>query len=173
MLPGNIQLTARGEYQGGHYVTAGVANNAVGRSVIWAGCYDEYTIAGAAPIQEDSPGRGQLTALQRAKCDADLVDSNFWAEKADFFKLRELSIQAPLPENLLPGASGATVTLSGRNIFRWTNDEWTHFDPEMGGNNDNNPISRDGAQPGSFLVTEISEHIPAPAIWTLAFRVVF
>ena len=172
-LPGDIRLNARGEYQGGHYVTVGVADNAVGRSVIWAGCYDEYTIAGEAPIQADSPGRGGLTALQRARCDADLSDDIFWAEKADFFKIRELSVQAPLPDNLVPGSSGATVTLSGRNIFRWTNDEWTHFDPEMGGNNDNNPISRDGAQPGSFLVTSISEHIPAPAIWTLAFRVTF
>ena len=114
-----------------------------------------------------------MTALQRARCDADLTDSNFWAEKADFFKLRELSINAPLPESLVPGASSASLTLAGRNIWRWTNDEWTHFDPEMGGNNDNNPISRDGAQPGSFLVTSISEHIPAPAIWTIALRVQF
>ena len=74
---------------------------------------------------------------------------------------------------LVRGATGASLTLSGRNIFRWTNDEWTHFDPEMGGNNDNNAISRDGEQPGGFLVTSISEHIPAPAIWTVSLRVVF
>jgi TonB-dependent SusC/RagA subfamily outer membrane receptor len=172
-LPYGMRLTARGEYQGGHYVTAGVAVNAIGRSVVWAGCYDEYGIAGEAPLQIDSPGRDGLTALQRARCDADLAEGSFWAEKADFFKLRELSLQAPLPENLIPGTSGATLTLAGRNIWRWTNAEWTHFDPEMGGNNDNNPISRDGSQPGSFLVTSISEHIPAPAIWTVALRVVF
>ncbi len=172
-LPAGLRLTARGEYQGGHYVTAGVANSAVSRSVIWAGCYDEYAIAGEAPLALDSPGRSQLTALQRARCDADLTDSNFWAQKADFFKVRELSLHAPLPEEWIPGAAGATVTIAGRNIFRWTNSDWTHFDPEMGGNNDNNPISRDGAQPGSFLVTSISEHVPAPAIWTVAFRVVF
>jgi TonB-dependent SusC/RagA subfamily outer membrane receptor len=172
-LPAGLRLTARGEYQAGHYVTAGVATNAIGRSVVWAGCFDEYEIAGEAPISSSSPGYGQLTALQRARCDADLTDSNFWAEKADFFKLRELSLQAPLPDNLIPGTSGSTLTLAGRNIWRWTNSEWTHFDPEMGGNNDNNPISRDGSQPGSFLVTSISEHIPAPAIWTLALRVVF
>jgi hypothetical protein len=172
-LPAGLRLTARGEYQAGHYVTAGGATNAIGRSVVWAGCFDEYEIAGEAPISSSSPGYGQLTALQRARCDADLTDSNFWAEKADFFKLRELSLQAPLPDNLIPGTSGSTLTLAGRNIWRWTNSEWTHFDPEMGGNNDNNPISRDGSQPGSFLVTSISEHIPAPAIWTLALRVVF
>ena len=172
-LPGNIRFTARGEYQGGHYVTAGVAQNAVRRSVIWAGCYDEYSIAGEAPVTTNAPGRSQLTALQRARCDARLTDGNFWSEKADFFKIRELSLNAPLPEGLVPGASSASLTLAGRNVFRWTNDEWTHFDPEMGGNNDNNPISRDGAQAGDFLVTGISEHIPAPAIWTVALRVVF
>ena len=154
------------EYQGGHYVTATVANSAISRSVTWAGCYDEYTI-------EENGGRDALTALQRARCDEDLTESEFWSEKADFFKLRELSLQYQLPESLLAGASGASVTVSGRNIWRWTNSEWTHFDPEMGSNNDNNAISRDGVQGEDFLVTSISEHIPAPAIWTVALRVVF
>ena len=165
-LPMGMRFTARGEYQGGHYVTAGVAYNAVSRSVVWAGCYEAYAL-------EESSGRDALTALQRAKCDPSLAEDEFWAEKADFFKIRELSLQAPIPERLIPGSSGATLTVSGRNLWRWTNAEWTHFDPEMGGNNDNNPLSSDGADPGSFLVTSISEHIPAPAIWTLALRVVF
>ena len=78
-----------------------------------------------------------------------------------------------MPEALLAGADYASLTVSGRNIYRWTNSEWTHFDPEQGGNNDNNPISRDGEDPGDFLVTSISEHIPVPAIWTVALRVVF
>lgn len=172
-LPKGLRLSARGEYQGGHYVTAGVANNAVSRSVIWAGCYEAYAIAGAAPITPAAPNYSDLTALQRARCDAGETDSNFWAEKADFFKLRQIALQAPIPESWIPGASGASVTVSGSNIWRWTNDEWTHFDPEMGGNSDNNPISRDGVSNGDFLVTSISEHIPAPAIWTLALRVVF
>lgn len=172
-LPRGIRLSARGEYQGGHYVTTGVAFNAVSRSVIWPGCYEAYDIAGAAPITPSAPNYDQLTALQRARCDPGVTDSNFWAEKADFFKLRQISVQAPLPESWIPGASGATLTLSGNNIWRWTNDEWTHFDPEMGGNSDNNPISRDGVSNGDFLVTSISEHIPAPAIWTAALRVVF
>jgi TonB-dependent SusC/RagA subfamily outer membrane receptor len=166
-IPGGLRLAARGEYLGGHYVTAQVAHNAVRRSVSWAGCYDEYV------IEQDGVGRSGLTANQRARCDPTLSDGNFWAEKADFFKLREVSLQYQLPESMLAGASGASLTVSGRNIFRWTNDEWTHFDPEMGNNNDNNSISRDGADSGDFLVTSINEHIPAPAIWTVQLRVVF
>lgn len=172
-MPAGLRLSVRGEYQGGHYVPVGVAQNAVGRSVVWAGCYEEYNIAGEAPLSATSPGRDNLTALQRAKCDPDLSETAFWTEKADFFKIREVSLQAPLPASWVPGASGATLTVAGRNIFRWTNSEWTHFDPEMGGNNDNNPISRDGASSGAFLVTSISEHIPAPATYTIALRVVF
>jgi len=172
-LPRGIRVSAHGEYQGGHFVQAGVANNAVSRSVIWAGCYDAYRIAGAAPISPDAPGYGNLSALDRARCDPDFTDAQLWAQSADFFKIRSLTVQTPLPEAWVPGASGATLTLSGANIWRWTNDDWTHFDPEMGGNSDNNPISRDGVSNGDFLVNSISEHIPAPAIWTVALRVVF
>ena len=176
-LPGNILVTARGEYQGGHYVTVGVANNAIGRSVIWPGCYDVYRIAGvdtqAGPLGDDSPGRDNLTAMQRAKCDPNLVEDEFWAEKADFFKLRSVSVQIPVPEAWIPGTSGANLTLSGQNLWRWTNEEWTHFDPEMGGNSDNNALSRDGVSNGDFLVTSISEHIPPPATFLVALRITF
>ena len=165
-LPMGLRFSARGEYQGGHYVTAGLANSAISRSVTWGGCYDEYTI-------EENGGRDALTAFQRARCNADLTESTFWAEKANFFKLREVSLQYQLPESLLAGANGATITVSGRNIWLWTNNEWTHFDPEMGNNNDNNAISRDGVQGEDALVTSIVEHVPAPAIWTVALRVVF
>ena len=172
-LPAGMTLSARGEYQGGHGVPAGVAHNAVRRSVVWAGCNEVYTIAGEAPLRMTSPGRNNLTALQRAKCTPGLSDYDLWTEKANFFKIRDITLQVPVSASLVPGSSGATLTLSGRNVFRWTNSEWTHFDPEMGGNNDNNPISRNGASSGAFLVTSISEHIPAPATYTVALRVVF
>ena len=176
-LPGNVLVTARGEYQGGHYVTVGVANNAIGRSVIWPGCYAEYDIAGVdvsqGPLTSSAPGYNQLTASQRARCNPNLVESEFWAEKADFFKLREVTVQVPLPDAWIPGTTGSNLTFSGRNLWRWTNDEWTHFDPEMGGNSDNNPISRDGVSNGDFLVTSISEHIPVPATFSVALRISF
>ncbi len=177
-LPGNVLVSARGEYQGGHYVTVGVASNALGRSVIWPGCYAEYAIAGTntqnGPMTpSNSPNYGALTAMQRARCNPNLVESEFWAESADFFKIREVTVQVPLPASLIPASGGANLTFSGRNIWRWTNDDWTHYDPEMGGNSDNNPISRDGVSTGDFLVTSISEHIPPPATFSVALRVSF
>jgi TonB-dependent SusC/RagA subfamily outer membrane receptor len=176
-LPGNLLLSARGEYQGGHYVTVGVASNAIGRSVIWPGCYDVYAKANLdvtkGPLTSSAPGYGNLTANERARCNPNLVESEFWAEKADFFKLREVTLQIPLPETWIPGSTGSNLTLTGRNIWRWTNGDWTHYDPEMGGNSDNNPISRDGVSNGDFLVTSISEHIPPPATFLVALRISF
>jgi len=176
-MPGGILLSVRGEYQGGHYVTQGVAINAIGRSVIWPGCYEAYAIAGTdvsqGPLSATDPGYDQLTASQRARCNPNLAEGEFWAEPADFFKLRQVTLQFPVPEAWIPGTAGANLTLSGQNLWRWTNDEWTHYDPEMGGNSDNNAISRDGVSNGDFLVTSISEHIPVPATFTVALRVNF
>jgi hypothetical protein len=53
-----------------------------------------------------------------------------WIEKADFVKLRELSLTYTLPTRWLAaaGASGASVVLSGRNLGLWT--DYTGLDPE-------------------------------------------
>ncbi|MFW6201121.1 MAG: SusC/RagA family TonB-linked outer membrane protein, partial [Gemmatimonadota bacterium] len=53
-------------------------------------------------------------------------------EPADFIKLREVTLSYDLPSRLvamLPGASDATFTLGGRNLYTWT--EFTGIDPEM------------------------------------------
>lgn len=156
-LPKGLSLTARGEYQGGHYMLDGAAGNAVSRSVRWPGCFETYRI-------QETQGEGAVEALQAARClsGADF-EGDYFVYPADFFKLRELSLSIPIPGEWLPRASGANLTLSGRNIFRWVNSDFLTFEPEMGNNND----------PGSLAVRSISEHIPAPAIWTAAFRVSF
>jgi TonB-linked SusC/RagA family outer membrane protein len=54
-----------------------------------------------------------------------------WVEKADFTKLRDLSLSWTLPTALLTrtGASAATLTLSGHNLALWS--DYTGFDPEV------------------------------------------
>jgi hypothetical protein len=49
---------------------------------------------------------------------------------ADFFKLREVSVQLPL-EEFIPGVSQASLTLSGRNLYRWLNEDFWNWDPEQ------------------------------------------
>jgi TonB-linked SusC/RagA family outer membrane protein len=54
-----------------------------------------------------------------------------WVEKADFTKLRDLSLSWTVPNALLTrtGASAATLTLSGHNLALWS--DYTGFDPEV------------------------------------------
>lgn len=165
-LPGGLTLSARGEFQGGHFIYDGAAWNAVRRSVSWAGCFDAYRI-------NETTGRDGVTALDRARC-LDVGGPNHVDElfiyPAEFFKLRELTLNVPIPDRWLPAGEGATLTVSGHNVWRWVNDDFPVFEPEMGNNNDNNEISRDGASSGDFLVTSIFEHVPPPATWTVALR---
>jgi len=153
-LPFGMLLTTRGEYQGGHYIYDLAAFNAVTRSVIWAGCYNVYAI-------EQTQGRDAVPAEERARCFLPTrADHHIYP--ADFFKIREVSFFAPIPERFAPGSSRASFTLSGRNIFRWTKPEFRTFDPEMSNNS--------GME---ATVRSISEHIPAPSVWTASIRVNF
>jgi TonB-linked SusC/RagA family outer membrane protein len=169
-LPNGITVSARGEFQGGHYIYDGAAWNAIRRSVIWPGCYGEYTIA-------ETQGSDALTAKQRGQCVVAHNQDDFLIYPADFFKIREITATLPVPESwvssLMPFADDATLTISGRNVWRWVNGDWPVFDPEMTNNNDNNPLSRGGVSSGGFLEASLLEHIPPPRTWTAAIRVHF
>jgi TonB-dependent SusC/RagA subfamily outer membrane receptor len=154
-LPAGISLTARGEYQGGHYIYDGAAYNAVSRSVRWPGCFEAYLI-------QETEGDAGLTALQRAQCLVANVRSDWFIYPADFFKLREVTLSAPVPARLLPGSTRATLTLTGRNIWKWVNEDFPVFEPEMGNNEGFNS-----------QVRSLLEHIPPPAVFTAALRVTF
>ncbi len=154
-LPKGLLLTARGEYQGGSYMYDGAAWNAVRRSVRWPGCFEAYTI-------QETQGVQAMTATQRAQCIVQNAQADFFVYPADFFKVRELTLSVPVPASLLPGTSRATLTLSGRNIWKWVNEDFPVFEPEMGENGGfNNPVR------------SLLEHVPPPAVYTAALRVTF
>jgi TonB-dependent SusC/RagA subfamily outer membrane receptor len=160
VMPGNVLLTARGEFQGGHYIYNGAAWNAVSRSVIWPGCYDFYNTV-------ETQGRDAAVASERARCDTALSENDFFNYKADFFKIREVTLSVPFADRY-------TFTVSGHNVLRFLNtDNFPTFEPEMGNNNDNNAISRDGASSNAFLVSSISEHVPPATTWTFSIRATF
>lgn len=169
-LPYGISVATRGEFQGGHYIYDGAAWNAIRRSVIWPGCYDVYAIS-------ETQGQSALTAEQRGMCLVDFAKDDFIIYPADFFKIREITASVPIPDSwlqrVMPFAEDASFTVSGRNVWRWVNEDWPVFDPEMTNNNDNNPLSRDGVSTGGFLETSLLEHIPPPQTWTAVIRVHF
>jgi TonB-dependent SusC/RagA subfamily outer membrane receptor len=160
VMPGNVLLTARGEFQGGHHIYDGAAWNAIRRSVTWPGCYDFYNTV-------ETQGRDAATAADRAQCDVQLAEDDYLVYKADFFKIREVTLSVPFADRY-------TFTVSGHNVLRILDtDEFPVFEPEMGNNNDNNGLSRDGASSGDFLVTSMLEHVPPATTWTFSIRATF
>ena len=57
--------------------------------------------------------------------------SSVYIEKADFIKLRDVSLSYTIPRQWLGriGAEAATVTLTGKNLALWT--DYTGIDPEV------------------------------------------
>lgn len=155
-LPAGISISARGEYQGGSYISDGAGFNAVQRSVIWPGCYDAYRL-------RDAGRSNELTALQRARCiNIGQLNEGFFVYPARFFKVREVSASIPIPTGLIPRATSARLTLSGANVWKWVTKDFPVFDPETGGNID--PETQ---------VRRILEHVPPPATYTASLRVTF
>lgn len=159
--PGGVTLRARGEFQGGHYILDGATANGIIRSVRWATCLEQHDIA------LDQGNVGQLTAFERARCLSDEMrgDGAPFIYPADFFKLRNVSLQVPLTDvlsNVYPGLSNASLTLSARNAVRWLNDDWPIFDPEMSGNIGHLDFER-----------SISEHVPPAATYSARLQFSF
>ncbi len=156
-LPAGITFTARAEYQGGAYMVNGPQAAATRRSVRWAGCFEAYNTW-------ETQGYAALTAEERARCDVKFYQSDFAVQPADFFKIREVSAQAPLPDSWaeMMGASRANVTVSGRNFFRRVDPLMRTMDPEVGANVGYNT-----------RVRSMSEHVPPPAFYTFSLQIVF
>jgi outer membrane receptor protein involved in Fe transport len=124
----NVTLDVLGEFQRGAYL-----NNFVGYQNalrgIWRPCFDVQAKLRAAKAGDASALNG-VTALQRARCaiDREKQNSNYWIEKADFFKLRSVSLTYDLPQRLVRFGRATSLTLAGRNLYRST--KYSGTDPE-------------------------------------------
>jgi TonB-dependent SusC/RagA subfamily outer membrane receptor len=156
-LPWGITLSARGEYQAGHYIRVSGVTNTTSRTA-WPEC----ETAGNGAYDAIRAGRiNELTAEVRAYCDARNVDGNYPIYPGDFFRMRDISARFPLPR-FGTSVGSATLLLSARNYFGWTNKEFRAFDPEM--------LGREGLSTPSFM---IPENIPTPKSITASIRVSF
>ncbi|MGD8319951.1 MAG: SusC/RagA family TonB-linked outer membrane protein [Gemmatimonadota bacterium] len=152
--PKGVQLSARGEYQGGHYIYDGPTNEGVNRNIRWPTCaaYYEFT---------DNDRANDAPAEMRYFCDSQFYRRGTMIHKADFFKIRDVTALIPLGD-LVPGSSNSTLTLSAQNFYRWRNSDFPIFDPEM--------VSNTGF---GDQVPGITEHIPPSASFVASVRVVF
>ncbi|HLU25632.1 MAG TPA: TonB-dependent receptor, partial [Longimicrobiales bacterium] len=124
-----LVLDLLAEHQGGHYNAnfVGYQNNLRG---VWRPCY-EINAKLRAFNAGDQSALNDVTARERARCaiDREKMHSDFWISPADFTKLRTVSLTYRLPPRLVPGARTAMLTLSGRNLFTWT--DYDGVDPEV------------------------------------------
>jgi TonB-linked SusC/RagA family outer membrane protein len=133
----SLRLDAQGEYQGGGYIVNFIGYQNALRNV-WQPCYDAQQklkaalgADGKAGTADDVPAAiAGVTARDRARCaiDRTIANSDFWAAKTDFFKLRSVSMSYDIPDRFVRGVHSATLVVSGRNLYRWT--KFDGADPE-------------------------------------------
>jgi TonB-dependent SusC/RagA subfamily outer membrane receptor len=133
-----LTLDAQGEYQGGAYLSNFIGYQNANR-FIWQPCYatqqklrQAYGPDGVSGTADDGPASAvaDVTARDRARCSLNRTaqNSNFWIAKTDFFKLRSVSLTYNVPQRLVVAGNTATVTIAGRNLYRWT--KYDGVDPE-------------------------------------------
>jgi outer membrane receptor protein involved in Fe transport len=147
----NISLSARGEYQTGAYINEDASYQAISRSVLWPTCFGAYAKQAASQ---------PLTVKETLMCIPANARQEMFIFKADFFKVRDITLTVPLGR-AIPRSTNSSLVFSAQNIFRH-NYGMPMFDPEMSGNDGFNPTVR-----------YISEHIPAPATFMTSLRVSF
>ncbi len=159
------------EHQGGHMLPhyTGYQNS---RRGVWHPCFDVQAALVAQFNGDDSLLSG-FTAEQRAKCRMNGIGGNqsdFWVEKADFWKLRSVALSIDIPTHLLRGlASRGTLTFSGTNLVLWT--DYSGNDPEL-------EDFRDRSEGGIFDGTgdfgrREYYNIPAPRTFLASLRLTF
>ena len=157
-FPKGVTLSARGEYQGGAWINDNASTQALIRSVRWPTCANAYPFLAVADTNS-------LTARERLECIptnfSRAGDVNIMWFRQDFFKLRDLTLTVPVGW-LMRRASSATLSVTVQNYLRWINKDLRLFDPEMVGRDALDSQNRD-----------IAEHVPPPAVITVALRATF
>ena len=167
-----VTLDALVEYQGGHYLPnyTGYQN---ARRGVWTDCYEAQEKIVAYHVDGDATALDDVSALMRARCAIgggvdDGYNSDYWVEKADFWKVRNLSLSWNVPNDLLRGLTrSATVTVAARNLYTWT--DYSGTDPEV-----QDFVDQNGATPGGGDFGRRDYYqIPSPRTYSLSFRVGF
>ena len=112
------------DYQGGGYLTNFVGyQNSLSPRNVWRPCY-------AIQQQLKAGSTAGITARDQGRCAIDraISNSDYWASKTDFVKLRSISLAYDVPPRFVHYAKSATLIVSGQNLLRWT--KYDGLDPE-------------------------------------------
>jgi outer membrane receptor protein involved in Fe transport len=171
-LPKQISVTARAEWQAGAFYTQGANHflaqrgpygtppcDEVYRYVPWSE-YDGPAYY-ASSVKRTHANLSHVSAVDRMRCYKSVPTTDLFTWAADFIKMRELTVQAPVPFRI-PRLNSAMITLSARNFWTRKLNGNRSSDPEVGGN-----ATVDG------LTFGVSDAIPAPAEFTVSLRATF
>ena len=151
--PGNITLSANGEFKGGFYMNEAVWS--ISRSVRSHLCFPWYVNPQSSiELKDNTP------ALFRARCNP--REGEGYMFRGDFFKLRSVSATIPVDAVFPERVSNATFTLALRNSYLWMK-EMPFMDPELTG--DPNSGQRQGYG--------FEESVPAPITLHASLRLTF
>ena len=170
-LGNHLVFDTQGEFQGGAYIVNFIGYQNALRN-IWHDCYDAQQKMRLATVGPDGRANSgdevptainNLDARTRGRCAIDRTQQNsdFWASRTDFFKLRSVSMTWNVPERLIPRARNTALTLSGRNLFKWT--KFDGADPE----------SNDASDAGTGLGRREYYQLPAYKSLTVSIRTTF
>ncbi len=153
--PGNIVVSARGEYRGGNMVE--VNPTAISRSVRSPLCFPYYENP-----ETDIALRDDAPAIWRERC-APRNGDDYWFD-GDYFKLRSVSATIPVNFAFPDRVSNASLTLVLANAYDWYREIPWH-DVEI--------TSDAGAGQAGEGFANASERSPAPATLRISLRVTF
>lgn len=154
-LPHGIDVRARGDYQGGHYVRGGAARWALSTGAPYPICWDAFELM-------DQGRDDELTQKEQLACVRENMHNDHLIYPADFFKLREVSVTVPI-DFVMPESTSASLTLSGTNLWRWLNDDFLDYDPE----------STSGTDGAHSFYNGVYEHPAPPQNYSATVRVQF
>ena len=181
-LPGGLNLSARGEYLRGGWISNYFEAGATGRTIAHPKCYDAYRKVDSSWVQGELgsnplpswPGSrpADMYAWEVAQCFG-MATYHYANSESDYAELRDVTLSIPI-SNLLPSlttwASRADLTISGRNVAFWTHKNLVTGHPEM---NEGSPYTTTSGEFRHDLVKGVDETLPPASYFTVSLRAVF
>lgn len=153
-----IEVSARGEYQAGHWAYSLMDGESITRGIRWPACFNSYP-------DIDAGNLGQVTARERAYCIPTFANRDFAIFPMDFFRMRDLTVSIPLTTSFL-GSSGGRISLSASNFYTWKKAGYFLGDPETAGG-----FTTGQNVGGNEFTHSVGGTIPVPATYTIALRI--
>ncbi len=152
-----LTIYALGEFHGGQHQFNIMPWQQVRRG-LWPECND-WGLQNA----DDAAAWAAAPAVWRARCQLPTPNFDFWMRPSDFFKIRTISASLLIPDNLIPGARGTTLTATMQNVFKWS--QGAGIDPELS-------VGYYGGV-GTFPARYEYYQLPAPVMFSVSLRANF